>query len=163
VADRDPVAAEGGACDSAVADAGIDRGACRDVVLDTNVALDLLVFGDPATQRLARRLAAGRLRWIATGTMRAELARVLAYPVIAAQLARGGGAAAAVLQAFDARVRRVGAPAPAGLRCADPDDQMFIDLAVAHRALLLSRDRALLQLRARLRAFGVEVAAAFGA
>ncbi|MDB5944967.1 MAG: putative toxin-antitoxin system toxin component, family, partial [Ramlibacter sp.] len=36
-----------------------------------------------------------------------------------------------------------------------PDDQKFIDLAVAHRALLLSKDRAVLALRKRLAALQV--------
>ena len=135
----------------------VDRGAARAVVLDTNVALDLLLFGDPATEPLARQLAAGRLCWIATDAMRAEFARVLDYPAIAAQLARREDAAERVLQAFDARVQRVDQPEVASLRCTDPDDQMFVDLALAHRALLLSRDRALLQLRGPLAALGVEV------
>ncbi|MBS0317545.1 MAG: PIN domain-containing protein [Proteobacteria bacterium] len=142
---------------SLAAAAAVDHGAACAVVLDTNVALDLLLFGDPATEPLARLLAAGRLCWIATGAMRSELARVLDYPAIVAQLARRDDAGARVLQAFDARVQRVGRPEVASLCCADPDDQMFIDLALAHRALLLSRDRALLQLHGPLTAIGVEV------
>lgn len=39
--------------------------------------------------------------------------------------------------------------------CKDPDDQQFIDLAVRHGALLLSKDRAVLSLRKRLLALGV--------
>jgi predicted nucleic acid-binding protein len=47
--------------------------------------------------------------------------------------------------------------------CSDPDDQVFIDLAVAHRALLLSKDRAVLSMKKRLALRGVAVQAAFGA
>ena len=42
-------------------------------------------------------------------------------------------------------------------RCADPDDQPFIDLAVTHGALLLSKDAAVLGLTRRLRAQGIHV------
>jgi len=42
------------------------------------------------------------------------------------------------------------------LRCADPDDQMFIDLALAVRACwLFTRDKALLRLAPRARDRGV--------
>ena len=37
----------------------------------------------------------------------------------------------------------------------DPDDQKFIDLAVAHQALLLSKDQHLLVMRKRLLAQGI--------
>ena len=36
------------------------------------------------------------------------------------------------------------------MTCKDPDDQKFIDLAVAHGATLLSKDRAVLALKKRL-------------
>jgi hypothetical protein len=43
-------------------------------------------------------------------------------------------------------------------QCSDPDDQKFIDLAVAYRVRwLLTRDRAVLKLARRLAAFGVDV------
>jgi predicted nucleic acid-binding protein len=42
--------------------------------------------------------------------------------------------------------------------CKDPDDQKFIDLAVTHRAPLLSKDHAVLKLRKRLLVQGVPVA-----
>ena len=48
----------------------------------------------------------------------------------------------------------------AGVTCADPDDQKFIDLAVVHRATLLSKDRAVLCMAKRLHAQGVRVASA---
>ena len=42
------------------------------VVIDTNIALDLLVFADPAVQALHTALRAGTLRWLATARMRAD-------------------------------------------------------------------------------------------
>jgi predicted nucleic acid-binding protein len=41
-------------------------------------------------------------------------------------------------------------PGKAGITCGDPDDQKFIDLAVAHRCTLLSKDFEVLRMRKRL-------------
>ncbi|MDP2769625.1 MAG: putative toxin-antitoxin system toxin component, PIN family [Giesbergeria sp.] len=128
----------------------------RPVVIDTNIVLDLLVFADDATAPLKIQLASGVLHWIAAPAMRVELERVLGYPQIAPRLAYYGLSAAQVLQAFDAQARTVD-PAPrASAICKDPDDQQFIDLAVQHGALLLSKDRAVLNLRKRLLVLGVQ-------
>jgi len=131
------------------------------IVLDTNLALDLLVFDDPACVPLREVLARGQLRWIATSTMRDELARVLGYPLIVARLARMARSAQQVLAVFDAQVTTMPAPPVAACRCEDPDDQVFIDLAVAHGARLLSKDRAVLVMRGPLARLEVVVAARF--
>lgn len=128
------------------------------VVLDTNIALDLLVFDDPACAPLGEALACGELQWIATAAMRAELARVLDYPLIAARLARTERTPDQVLAGFDAKSQQVDAPKPAPCLCEDPDDQVFIDLAVAHGARLFSKDRAVLVMRRQLEGLGVPVA-----
>ncbi len=125
------------------------------IVLDTNIVLDLLVFSDPATPPLRAALDAGELRWIATPPMREELARVLAYPQIVPRLAYYQLSAADVLAAFDRQVQLVAVAPRAPMVCKDPDDQKFIDLAVAHRARLLSKDHAVLKLRKRLLTQGV--------
>ena len=125
------------------------------LVLDTNVVLDLLVFGEPRTQPLAQALQAGRLRWIATAAMREELSRVLGYPKLAARVAFHRTSSTQVLQAFDASAVLVEAPVKAPVTCGDPDDQKFIDLAVAHRCTLLSKDNEVLRMRKRLAALQV--------
>lgn len=125
------------------------------LVLDTNVVLDLLVFGDPRTQSLSQALAAGSSRWLATGAMREELVRVLAYPKLAPRVVHHRGAADAVLADFDRHAELVDAPAKASVTCGDPDDQKFIDLAVAHRCTLLSKDFEVLRMRKRLAALQV--------
>ncbi len=134
------------------------------VVIDTNIALDLLVFENPDIAPLAAALAAGDLHWLVTTPMRTELERVLGYPLVARRRLQRGLEVAAVLADFDARVRRVDAlPPRAPCVCSDPDDQVFIDLAVAHRALLLSKDRAVLSMKKRLALRGVAVRAALQA
>ena len=135
----------------------------RPVVLDTNVVLDLLVFADEAAARLRAGLDQGMLRWLATAPMRDELERVLAYPKLAARLQFHGRAPARVLNDFDARASLVDVPARAAMRCGDVDDQKFIDLAVAHRCLLLSKDREVLKMRNRLARVEVVAAAALPA
>lgn len=125
------------------------------VVLDTNILLDLWVFDDPPSQRLKTALEEGQLDWLATANMRSELARVLAYPQIVPRLAYYQRSATDVLAAFDHHARVV-PPAPkAPVTCSDADDQKFIDLAVSHRATLLSKDKAVISMRKRLQALGI--------
>ena len=128
-------------------------------MLDTNVVLDWLVFGDPDGSTLGAAIVAGEVRWIATTAMRDELAHVL-----------GRGHldpcwhpdSAVVWGAWDRHCESVATlPALAAtgrLHCSDPDDQKFIDLAVrAPARWLLSRDRAVLKLSPQLLAIGVQV------
>jgi putative PIN family toxin of toxin-antitoxin system len=130
------------------------------VVLDTNIVLDLLVFDDPAAGPLKAALAEGSLRWLATPAMREELARVLDYPKITPRLIHHGRAAAQVLADFDAQAEPAAVAPKAPLTCKDPDDQKFIDLAVAHCAHLLSKDQAVLCMRKRLEVHSVRTSAA---
>jgi putative PIN family toxin of toxin-antitoxin system len=116
------------------------------VVLDTNVWLDCLVFDDREAKPLRAALGP-RLQAVASPRMRAELQAVLGRAPIAAHQP----AAETALADFDRLARLVAADAPVTpLRCSDPADQMFLDLACAVRARwLLSRDRALLKLARR--------------
>jgi len=124
------------------------------VVLDTNIVLDLFVFKDPATGPLWQGLQSGQLRWIATMDMRAELERVLGYKHIVPRLAFYALPAQHVLALFDQHACIEPVAIKASAVCKDPDDQRFIDLAVAHRALLLSKDKAVLCMKKRLLALG---------
>ncbi|MEN9377189.1 MAG: hypothetical protein RL710_2346 [Pseudomonadota bacterium] len=125
------------------------------MVLDTNIVLDVLVFNDPATAPLKQALAARKPQWIATTPMRDELERVLAYPKIAARLAFYQLTCAQVLAQLDGMAQMVDVASKAVVTCRDPDDQKFIDLAVAHRARLLSKDRDVLCMKKRLLALDV--------
>ena len=130
------------------------------IVLDTNIVLDVFVFNDAAAKPVKAALEAGELDWIATQPMRDELARVLAYPQIVPRLDFYQLSASDVLAAFDRHVRLIEVAAKARLSCSDPDDQKFIDLAVAQQTLLLSKDRHVLSMKKRLIAYGVRAQAA---
>ena len=127
-------------------------------MLDTNVVLDWLLFRNLDCAGLQASVKAGHVRWVGTSAMRDELAHVLT---------RGDFSAwnpdlPALWAQWDRSCTEVPAPTPAGLasrlRCTDPDDQKFIDLAVICGARwLLSRDRAVLKLARRLRDIGTEV------
>jgi predicted nucleic acid-binding protein len=127
------------------------------VVLDTNAALDWLVFGNPAMGPLAAAIQAGDVRWIACPGMRQELAHMLRH----ASLARWQPDGPQALGTFDAHVHLLDAPCPGPaqrLRCTDPDDQVFVDLALAQRACwLVTNDRAVLKLGRRTRAHGLAI------
>lgn len=125
-------------------------------VLDTNVVLDLLVFRDPACQALAHMLDCGDGSWSATLPMRFEFDAVVQRPAFQrwhAQVER--------MSVFWAQWAQIlPAPPRASLRCADPDDQMFLDLALQQApSVLLSRDRELLRLARPAAALGVRIAA----
>lgn len=126
-------------------------------VADTQVVLDWLVFRDAAAWPLLEAVLAGRLRWLATPQMRTELQRMLWHP----SLAQWGHDAERALTFFDQRIERrpdpVGPIAPR-LVCSDPDDQVFIDAALAHRVTwLVTRDRAVLKLRRKAFGFGLHI------
>ena len=133
------------------------------IVLDTNITLDLLLFADPATQPLSQLLARRQKQWVATVPMRDELARVLDYPLLAARLLKQQQTPSQLLALWDAQVQLQPVAAKAPYTCKDADDQKFIDLAVAHRAPLLSKDRAVLSMAKRLLTLGVVVASGWGA
>jgi predicted nucleic acid-binding protein len=131
---------------------------CVNIVLDTNVVLDCFVFRDPGCNGLVAALVDGKLRWIATAAMRDELAHVLARGALDAWKPDG----AALWAAWREHCVELSEPPPrgqaGGLRCSDPDDQKFIELAVAAPARwLLSHDRAVLRLARPMMALGIEV------
>ena len=127
----------------------------RTAVLDTNIVLDLFVFKDPATLPLRQLIETKAIRWIATIAMRDELERVLSYPHIIPRLAFHQLTPSDVLAQFDRHAQIEPAAPRASPICKDPDDQRFIDLAVAHGATLLSKDNAVLCMSKRLLALGV--------
>jgi len=127
------------------------------LVADTQVVLDWLVFRDATARPLLQAVLAGQLRWLATPAMRAELEHMLRHPT----LARWDHQAEHALTFFECHAILHGDPMATStppLRCSDPDDQIFIDAALAHHATwLVTRDRALLKLRRRALAHGLRI------
>lgn len=126
--------------------------------MDTNVVLDWLVFQNPVVVALlGPALASGRWHWHATSAMRVELENVLVHPEVARWQVDRVDVFAEFLRWATVLPAPV-APLSSPLRCSDPSDQMFIDLAVQlSGATLLSRDRAVLKLARRARAQGVSI------
>jgi putative PIN family toxin of toxin-antitoxin system len=135
-----------------------DRPALPAIVIDTQVVMDWLVFRDARVQSLAAAVTSGAVRWLVAPAMRDEIRHVL-----------GRGVAAAyapdlpLIEAqFDALAQPTEAPPPQPLAgrmvCRDPDDQKFVDLALASGARwLVSRDKAVLALAKRARARGLAI------
>jgi len=118
--------------------------------------MDWLVFGEPGVAPLVEALEAGRLRWIGAPRMLEELRHVLGRGVAAERQPD-----LPLIEATFARLCRMqDQPPPPAVRlvCRDPDDQIFIDLALAAGARwLISRDRAVLALAKRARKLGLEI------
>lgn len=121
------------------------------VVLDTQIWLDWVHYDDPRCAALDHLHSQQAIELCIDAPCRAELLCVLAYPRFALDAC-----------ARQARIDRVDAlstllaladqtPGARLPRCRDPDDQKFVQLAVACDArVLLSRDHALLALHRRL-------------
>lgn len=121
------------------------------VVLDTNVWLDWLLFDDPRVAPLRAAVEAGTVEVLADEACEAELARVLTYRFYRETLPPGDQARHLdVFRRSSNKLEIKKQTRPGTLRCADPDDQKFLDLAVAAGAqALLTRDEALLRLARR--------------
>ena len=124
-------------------------------VIDTNIVLDLWLFEDPAIIPLRAALQSGAISHLATASMRDELERVLAYPHFVKRMARSNIQVQDILSRFDEYLLAAEPAAKAACTCKDPDDQKFIDLAVAHAVPLLSKDAAILCMKKRLLQSGV--------
>ena len=128
------------------------------VVLDTNVVLDWLYFRDPRCAALADAVATRRVQWIASAPMRAEIEHVLERGGLGTRWPDGPASVRDGWQRFATMLEETPLAAPPTMRCTDEDDQKFIDLALAARAVaLLSADRAVLRLARRARAWGVAI------
>ncbi len=123
------------------------------LVLDTNVWLDWLVFADASVAPIQKCVTRGTALVFMSRACEAELIRVLGYKL--SQHSLSDDAQAAALSQCRAVARNVAecidphdiAVLP---KCADPDDQMFLELARDCRAdVLITKDRDLLALATR--------------
>ena len=93
--------------------------------------------------------------------MREELSRVLRYEHVLRLCEKRGVQAEELLRRFDELALLCPVAPKAPYTCKDPDDQKFIDLALAQRATLYSKDKYVLALRNRLARLNIEVKSAF--
>ena len=129
------------------------------VVLDTNVVLTALVFGNGATALLRRAWQRGDFVPLLSTATAQELVRVLAYPKFRLDAAAQQELLADYLP--HALVVRIPKPPPAIPACRDTYDLPFLHLAVAGRAdALVSGDADLLELVGKVR-FAVITPSAF--
>ena len=120
------------------------------IVLDTNVCLDLFVFHEPQSAALHVAMQEGGIEAVTRADCRDEWLRVLHYP----QVPVTDATRPAIEAAFDALVRclpdELATCTETLPRCADPDDQKFLELAQASGARwLVSKDNELLKLAPR--------------
>ena len=130
------------------------------LVLDTNVWLDWLVFDDPAIAPIRAAVQADHAEVFIDAACEAELERALGYDLGRKFTldAEAQGACLAECRRVAKRIeseltRAEGAVLP---RCRDRDDQKFLEAALAARAdLLVTKDRALLDLARRTACFSI--------
>ena len=124
------------------------------IVLDTNAALDWFLFADQRARAVVDAVQMGHVHWVVSPSMRDEFAHVLERGLASARHCEAGP----LMAAWDRHARMLTEPPSQALRCGDPDDQRFIDLAIAAQARwLVSRDKALLRLTRRAAALGVTI------
>ena len=121
------------------------------LVLDTNVVLDWVAFGDPRVQPIVDAIERGALRAATSDACLQELRRALSY----AQVRLNAAAQALAFERYVAHAMVFEIPGPVEAMdlplCEDPDDQKFLELAWHARAShLVTRDKALLKLARRV-------------
>ena len=123
------------------------------LVLDTNVVMDLFHFRAPPLAPLMAAIESGAVVCLANEQTLAELARVTGYK----QFRLDDAERQRIFEAYRAQVTLIAESVDPALpllpKCRDPDDQMFLELALAgHADMLISRDNQVLKLaRARQR------------
>ena len=123
------------------------------LVLDTNVWLDWLVFDDPGIAPIRNAVGTGRVELYLDAVCEAELVEVLARGF--AKRTLDEAAQAQCIAQCRRLAKRIDMALPPAQRaalpvCKDPDDQKFLEAALAAGAqFLVTKDRALLALAKR--------------
>ena len=129
------------------------------VILDTNIWLDWLVFRDPGISYLKLAVEERRAEIFIDAACEAELERVLAYDLARHTLdAEAQAMCLAESRRIARRIDTAAVEAERKLlpRCVDPDDQKFLELALAARAdVLITKDHKLLELARRTKPFRI--------
>ena len=136
------------------------------LVLDTNVWLDWLVFDDPSIAPIKAAVETKRAEVFIDAACEAELERALAYD-FGRKRTLDAARRDACLALCRQVARRIESAVPGAERarlpaCRDPDDQKFLEAALAARAeFLVTKDRALLDLARQVAHFHIVAPEAF--
>ena len=124
------------------------------LIIDTNVLLDLFVFTDPRVAALHDDITSKRCLVFFCREMLDEFRDVLGR----AQFNLSDEDQNNILRYWQELGTQLTIKHSAPVRCSDPDDQIFIDLAFQVRpAVLYSKDLALIDLRSNLLNLEIEV------
>ncbi|MBK7356279.1 putative toxin-antitoxin system toxin component, PIN family [Propionivibrio sp.] len=116
------------------------------LVLDTNIVMDMLHFGNHHAQPLKTALDAGEMLCFSDKECLTELERIVCYPEFGLDL-RARQALIENYRKFAAICNASGHEDYLLPCCRDPDDQKFLILAARCKAdLLITRDKGLLKL-----------------
>ena len=125
----------------------------KQVVIDTNVCLDLFVFKDPRWEFLLRGLMDNSIVAVTRADCRQEWLAVLHYP----HLPVDDESRPKVVETFDSLIQCIAPERQNRLlpRCSDKDDQKFLEIALdAGVQTLITKDKALLKLGRKTRLSG---------
>ncbi len=124
------------------------------IVIDTNVCLDLFAFRDPRWAALMTALKSGDVKASTRNDCRDEWLAVLRYPHLPVTEENRGAIVASFDQFIAVRefpIRPIRLPV-----CTDKDDQKFLEhCRDSESEVLISKDKALLKLARKTRALGL--------
>jgi predicted nucleic acid-binding protein len=124
------------------------------LIIDTNVLLDLFVYADERVLALREAIEGKRAQLFYSSAMLEEFKDVLGR----AQFGLGEEVQSSILRNWQDLGTLLSIEHSAPVRCSDPDDQIFINLAFQIRpAVLYSKDLALIDLRNNLRDLEIEL------
>jgi putative PIN family toxin of toxin-antitoxin system len=126
----------------------------KSVIFDTNVLLDIFVFNDFRALHLKQALTENKIIALATSKTIEELADVIGRPLFALD----GLTQEQILAQWCSLARLIEDEnlQSAPWKCADQDDQVFLDLAyTAQPSILVSKDNEILKLAYKTRKDGV--------
>ncbi len=114
------------------------------VVLDSNFILDVFFFNNPSSVSLFHRLERAGAHFYRSSSTLEELRHVLGRD----EFAHSKIALAEVLERWSDASINFDSCSPSGLKCRDPLDQKFIDLAFSvSPSYLVTKDKDILRLR----------------
>lgn len=130
------------------------------IVLDTNILLDILVFEDASIIGLKEDIQSGLLIAWTRDEILEEFREVIARATFALE---PDHQERLVQQARELhQIDNTSILTPAPFRCSDPDDQVFLDLALKLTpCLLISKDKEVLKLNSQARQYGVLISKSY--